>query len=214
MSKHPKPHIIGVAGGTCSGKTLFVRTLTHQIGRSRITSIEYDSYYRDITDIARNRRYNLNYDHPDPLDTDLLTYHLNCLPRGLSVEIPAYDFASHTRKKDTILVNPNQFIVVEGFLIYSVSDLRDIFDSRIYIHAPPDIRLARRLKRDVAERGRGRTVNSVLRQYLSTVRPTHNKFVRPTHAFAHLLISGAESHTSAINRVKTILQSWRPPSNE
>lgn len=205
MLPSPITHIIGVSGGSCSGKTHFVRSLTQELGPSKISSIQHDSYYRDLTGTSHKTRHNINYDHPSALDTELLTSHLNCLLRGQAVDVPIYDFATHTRTNLTVTVQPTRFIVVEGILIYNYPPLRNIFNLKIYIHAPGHIRLARRLKRDVNERGR--TYYSVLRQYLSTVRPGHNHFIRPTRVFADIQISGTQSYTKRIQNIKSLLSS-------
>ena len=196
-------HIIGVSGGSCSGKTHFVRSLIEEVGPSKISSIEHDSYYRDVSGTPHTQRRSINYDHPSALDTELLTSHLHSLLRGHTVNVPIYDYTTHSRKDLTVSVKPTPFIVVEGILIYHHPELRNIFNLRVYIHAPAYVRLGRRLKRDVNERGR--TYFSVLRQYLSTVHRAHNRFVRPTRDFADIQISGLHNYSSSIQHIKSIL---------
>ena len=173
------------------------------MGPSKISSIEHDSYYRDVSGTPHTQRRSINYDHPSALDTELLTSHLHSLLRGHTVNVPIYDYTTHSRKDLTVSVKPTPFIVVEGILIYHHPELRNIFNLRVYIHAPAYVRLGRRLKRDVNERGR--TYFSVLRQYLSTGGRAHNRFVRPTRDFADIQISGLHNYSSSIQHIKSIL---------
>ena len=205
MSPPLTTHIIGVSGGSCSGKTHFVHSLIKELGPNKISSIEHDSYYRDLAGTPHRQRRSINYDHPSALDTELLTSHLTSLLRGHTVNVPIYDFATHTRTDLTLTVNPAPVIVVDGILIYDHPELRNIFNLRVYIHAPAYVRLGRRLKRDVNERGR--SYYSVFRQYLSTVHRGHHKFVRPTRKFADIQISGLHDYSSAIQRIKSITTS-------
>ena len=147
-------HIIGVSGGSCSGKTHFVRSLIEEVGPSKISGIEHDSYYRGLAGTPHTQRRSINYDHPSALDTELLTSHLHSLLRGHTINVPIYDYTTHSRKDLTVTVKPTPFIVVEGILIYHHPELRKIFNLSVYIHAPAYVRLGRRLKRDVKERGR------------------------------------------------------------
>ena len=197
------PLIIGIAGGSCSGKTTLVHTLTHKIGLQHITTIQHDSYYRDQAHINLTDRRHTNYDHPDALESKLLIEHLVLLQNGMTAEIPVYDFATHTRAHTTTTAQPKDIILIEGILIYTAPALRAIIDLGIYVHTHADIRLARRINRDVAERGR--TVDSVLKQYLTTVRKGHIKFVEPTRVCAELVISGADSNDLQATRILTII---------
>lgn len=191
--------LVGVSGGSCSGKTTLVRTLISRIGEDNISSIEHDCYYRDLSHRSPAERASVNYDHPDALETTLLIDHLVSLRKGQSTKIPVYDFARHVRAKATTTVHPRDIIIVEGILIYSVPTLRELLDLKIYVHTDPDIRLARRLQRDVDERGR--TVDSVLQQYLATVRPGHIQFVEPKREFADIIISGANENAADIKHI-------------
>ncbi len=210
----PRAHslLVGVSGGSCSGKTTLVRTLIDRIGEHNIASIEHDCYYRDLSHRSPAERARVNYDHPDALETTLLIDHLVSLRKGKSTKIPVYDFARHVRAKATNTVHPRDIIIVEGILIYSVPTLREILDLTIYVHTDPDIRLARRLQRDVDERGR--TIDSVLQQYLTTVRPGHIQFVEPEREFADIIISGANENAADITNIVAKLRDLLPISKK
>jgi uridine kinase len=197
------PLLVGIAGGSCSGKTTLVHTLTEKLGAQHITTIKHDSYYRDQATLHPHERRNTNYDHPDALETTLLIEHLVALRNGADAQIPEYDFANHTRSHTTITAHPSAIIIIEGILIYSVPTLRTMFDLGIYVHTDADIRLARRISRDVAERGR--SVDSVLKQYLTTVRQGHTKFVEPSRVCAELVISGEYSTDLYATRIVTMI---------
>ena len=184
--------LVGISGGSCSGKTTLVQALMDRMGSRQITIIEHDRYYRDQAHVPLAERAKVNYDNPDALETTLLIEHLTSLRNGNTVKIPVYDFARHTRSQTTTKLFPTEIIVIEGILIHAVPALRKIIDLIIYVHTEADIRLARRINRDVAERGR--TVRSVLQQYFTTARPGHVKFVEPTRVFAELVISGTDDH--------------------
>ena len=156
------------------------------LGSEQITVIQHDSYYRDRSAVPPEKRARLNYDHPDALDTSLLVTHLHELRAGRPVEIPVYDFTDHTRLADTVRIEPRKVVIVEGMLILAEPALRDLMDIRVFVDADPDLRLIRRVERDVSERGR--SIQSVLEQYLETVRPMHLEFVEPSRRWAHLVI--------------------------
>ncbi len=182
-----KPIIIGVSGGSGSGKTTVVQRVVDDLGSEQITVIQHDSYYRDRSAVPPEERVRLNYDHPDALDTSLLVTHLHELRAGRAVEIPVYDFTDHTRLANTVRVEPRKVVIVEGMLILAEPALRDLMDIRVFVDADPDLRLIRRVERDVSERGRA--IQSVFEQYLETVRPMHLEFVEPSRRWAHLIIA-------------------------
>ncbi|MFO7547751.1 MAG: uridine kinase [Acidimicrobiia bacterium] len=178
------PLIIGIAGGSGSGKTTVAAALVASI--EGVAWIQHDAYYRDRRDLGYEERTVLNYDHPEALETDLLVRHLELLREGRTVERPVYDFSTHLRSPDVVRVEPAAVVVVEGILVLADRALRSMFDLRIFVDADPDLRLARRLERDIAERGR--SPESVIRQYLATVRPMHLEFVEPSKRYADLII--------------------------
>ena len=182
--------IIGVAGGTGSGKSTFTDRLKREFG-DRISVIYYDNYYRRRDDIPFEKRKNLNYDHPDAFETDLLVEHLAALKRGETVECPVYDFTVHNRSDKTVLIRPADVMIVEGILVLSEKRLRDMFDIKIYVEADADERILRRVIRDVKERGRD--VEGIARQYLSTVKPMHYMYVEPTKALADIVINSGKN---------------------
>jgi uridine kinase len=180
------PLLIGVAGGTGSGKTTVSRYIADNIGPEQVALLQHDSYYKDLNYLSPQARASLNYDHPDSLDNALLYRHLQELKAGRPVEVPCYDFKTDSRLRETIRVEPRPVIVVEGILIFADENLRRIINLKIFVDTDADIRFIRRLRRDVADRGR--TVESVIDQYLTTVRPMHLEFVEPTKRYADLII--------------------------
>ena len=182
------PIFLGVAGGSGSGKTTIVDTLKRELGDDRASIIEHDSYYRDRSDVPPEERGQINYDHPDALETSLLVNHLHELRAGRAVEVPRYDFARHTRKRETVTVHARSLVMVEGILLLADPSLRDLLDIRVFVDADADLRLLRRVERDLTERDR--TLDSVIKQYLDTVRPMHLEFVEPSKQWAHLIIPG------------------------
>ncbi len=180
------PLVIGIAGGTGSGKTTVVKSIIERVGSHRIACLSHDAYYRDLTHLSLEERQRVNFDHPDSLETDLLIQHIQQLKRWQPVHMPVYDFARHTRTEETILVEPRRIILVDGILIFYEPALRALFDVKIFVDTDPDIRFIRRLQRDIVERGR--TTESVIRQYLETVRPMHLEFVEPTKRYADVII--------------------------
>jgi uridine kinase len=180
------PVIIGVAGGTGSGKTTVVREMVRAVGEEQVAVIEHDSYYRDRSELPLEERALLNYDHPDALETDLLIYHLEELRAGRPVEVPSYDFSQHARTQVTRTVQPAQVVLVDGILIFVDKRLRELMDVKVFVDTDGDLRFIRRLERDLKERGR--TMDSVVEQYISTVKPMHEEFVEPSKRFADLMI--------------------------
>lgn len=193
------PLLIGVAGGSGSGKTTVSQAILDRVGRDRIAYLQHDAYYRDRSALPLAERARINYDHPDSLETDLLIEHLKALRAGMAVEMPQYDFAQHIRKAETRRIAPRAVILVEGILIFADRALRDLFDIKIFVDTDPDIRFLRRLQRDTTERGR--TVESVITQYLETVRPMHLEFVEPSKRYADVIIPEGGFNTIAIDMV-------------
>ena len=201
------PLILGVAGGSGSGKTTVARSILEAVGPDRITLIQQDSYYRDVDWRSEAELLAHNFDHPSAIDSDLMIAHLHALKAGHAVEVPIYDFVRHRRTARTRRVEPQPVVVLEGILIFVEPALRDLLDFKIYVDTDPDIRLIRRLGRDMSERGR--TVQDVLRQYLETVRPMHLEFVEPSKRWADVIIpEGGENRVAlemVIARVEKIL---------
>lgn len=181
-----EPVVIGVAGGTGSGKTTVAREILKRAGTHRIALIEHDAYYKDLSDLPLAQRAMRNFDHPDALDNELLLAHLRELKAGRPVEIPVYDFTTHTRTGESRHLEPSRIILLEGILIFADEALRRIMDVKIFVDTDADIRFIRRLERDIAERGR--TTESVIHQYLATVRPMHQEFVEPSKRYADVII--------------------------
>ena len=190
-----KPYIVGIAGGTGAGKTTLAHMLFDHLGDDRAVWIAHDAYYRDFSHVPAGRRGQINFDHPDALETDLLVQHLQALSRGETVSIPTYDFTTHVRTSETLEICPRPIIIVEGILLLVEQILRDALNLKIFVDAPPDIRLIRRMNRDVDERGR--TPESVTLQYLETVRPMHDTYVEPSREYADLIVCGDRDFTIA-----------------
>ena len=181
-----RPIIIGVAGGTGSGKTTVAETILKRVGEERIAYIPHDAYYPDLKHLPPNLRARVNFDHPDSLETDLLVKHLKMWRAGQAIEVPIYDFTTHMRTGQTRRVEPQRVALVEGILVFAEPDLREMFDVKLYVDADADIRFIRRLQRDITERER--TVQSVIEQYLITVRPMHLEFVELSKRYADVII--------------------------
>ena len=180
------PIVIGVAGGTGSGKTTVANVVLERLGAHRIAYVPHDAYYKDLRNLQRIQRDILNFDHPDSLDNELMLEHIRLLKSGLPAYLPVYDFTTHSRTEKTIRVDPQPVILVEGILIFAVPELRETFDVKLFVDTDADVRFIRRLQRDIAERGR--TTESVIRQYLTTVRPMHLEFVEPSKRYADVII--------------------------
>ena len=194
-----RPIVIGVAGGTGSGKTTVANQILQRVGAEHITYIPHDAYYRDLSHLPPRQRDQVNYDHPDALETGLLIEHLKELRAGRAVEIPVYDFTTHTRAQHTRRVEPAPVILVEGILVFAEPELRKLFDVRLYVDTDADVRFIRRLRRDMEERGR--SAESVCEQYLSTVRPMHLEFVEPSKRYANVIIPEGGFNEVAIEMV-------------
>jgi len=178
--------IIGICGGTGSGKTTVANRILESVSASEVVFIQQDSYYRNITDLPLDYRHIANFDHPDALDNDLLVNHVRRLKAGEAMELPLYDFKTHTRMNETRHVQPKPIVIVEGILIFSDPRLLEQMDIKVFVDTPDDVRFIRRLRRDLAERGR--TVESVIEQYIGTVRPMHMQFVEPSKRHADVII--------------------------
>jgi uridine kinase len=199
------PLVIGVAGGSGSGKTTVVRRIVESIGDDQVTVLEHDRYYRDRNDLRLEERAALNYDHPDSLETDLLVRHVQALRAGQRVAVPVYDFARHARQPATIPASPRKAIIVEGILIFADAPLRALMDVKVFVDADDDTRFIRRLQRDISDRGR--TVNSVIDQYLGTVKPMHLEFVEPSKRYADIIIPLGGHNAVAIDMLLTLIRS-------
>ncbi|MCS6817000.1 MAG: uridine kinase [Blastocatellia bacterium] len=178
--------IIGICGGTGSGKTTVAQKILEAVGADRVVYLQQDAYYKDLSHLPLEERHRLNFDHPDAIDTDLLLQHIEELRAGRAIEQPIYDFTTHTRRPETRRIEPRPIILVEGILVFENPRLRALMDLKIFVDTADDIRFIRRLLRDISERGR--TVESVIRQYLETVRPMHLEFVEPSKRYADIII--------------------------
>lgn len=195
--------IIGIAGGTGSGKTTVVNQILNQLPNDEVCVISQDSYYKATDDLSYDERTKINFDHPKSIDFDLLVDDLRNLRKGEIIEQPVYSFVTHNRTQDTIKTHPKKVIIVEGILIFNNPDLRDLCDIKIFVHADADERLIRRLKRDIQERGRD--IDEVLERYQNTLKPMHNQFIEPTKNFADMIIPNDRYNTVAIDIVKTVI---------
>jgi uridine kinase len=194
-----KPVIIGIAGGTGSGKTTVARAIYDRVGKDRIEWIAHDSYYRDFEGLSAEEKHQINFDHPDSLETELLARHLDVLCKGSSVEVPLYDFAAFARKTETQRVEPRKVIIVEGILVLAEPELRKRIDIKLFVDTPADLRFMRRLVRDI--KSRGRSMESVIEQYITTVRPMHEEFVEPSKRHADLIIPEGGENLVAIDAI-------------
>ena len=191
--------VIAVAGGTGSGKTTVANEILQRVGAEHIAYIPHDAYYRDLSHLPPHERDQVNFDHPDSLETELLVEHLKALRAGRTVEIPEYDFTTHTRTQRTRRVEPAPVVLVEGILVFVERELRQLFDVKLYVDTDADVRFIRRLRRDIEKRGR--SVESVCEQYLSTVRPMHMEFVEPSKRYANVIIPEGGFNEVAIEMV-------------
>lgn len=201
--------IIGIGGGTGSGKTSIARQLLTEYGPGEVVVLELDSYYRDLAHQPLEQRHHNNFDHPDSIDIDLLINNVSDLKRGETVSIPVYDFKTHTRVPESRTVTPHHVLVIEGILALHFRRLRELMDIRVYVETPDDVRFIRRLTRDTETRGR--TTRMVIDQYLSTVRPMHNQFVAPTKFFADIIIPEGGDNSVAIDLFRTKITSIIKP---
>jgi uridine kinase len=200
-----KSLLIGVAGGTGSGKTSMAKNIVGDLDPSQVVIIEQDSYYYDLANIPLDVRHHHNFDHPDAYDFALLKRHMRDLIDGKPIDVPIYDYATHTRSAESRVVSGHKIIVLEGIMVLYDNELRDLMDIRIYIETDPDIRFIRRLKRDIKQRGR--LVESVIKQYMETVRPMHEQFIAPTKQYADIIIPEGGHNLVAVDLMKTKIRS-------
>ncbi|MBU5590928.1 uridine kinase [Clostridium sp. MSJ-4] len=203
-----KPILIGIAGGTGSGKSTIAKEIYSRFNEECIAMVEQDSYYKDQSEIPFEERVKINYDHPKAFDTDLLIQHLKALLNGEAVEKPMYDFEEHNRKKETVTVESKDIIILEGILILEDPRIRELLNIKLYVDTDADVRIIRRILRDINERGR--SVDSVINQYLNVVRPMHLQFIEPTKRYADIIIPEGGHNKVAIDiivaNIKHILQ--------
>lgn len=211
-----QPLIIGIAGGTGSGKTTVTYKILERLDISKVAVIEHDAYYKDITSFNGRQPSEINFDHPDALESSLLIEHLHKLKNGETIHHPIYDFKTYTRLKDTIVIPPRNIIIIEGILIFAEKELRDLMDIKIYVDTDADERLLRRLRRDLIERGRN--IESIILQYNSTVKPMHLEFVEPSKRWADVIIPKGGENKVAIDmvaaKIKEMLRTIDFPSGE
>lgn len=193
------PLVIGIAGGSGSGKTTVAQAILQRVGADRIAFLQHDSYYKDLRGLPPAQRNEFNFDHPNSLETDLLIEHITALRQGKAVAVPIYDFSTDSRTARTFTLQPRSVIIVEGILIFTEPALRDVFDIKIFVDTDADLRFIRRLERDITERGR--TTESVIKQYLHTVRPMHLEFVEPSKRYADIIIPEGGHNTAALDMV-------------
>lgn len=195
--------IIGIAGGTGCGKTTVVEQIIAQLPPDEVCVISQDSYYKDTSHLRYDERVAINFDHPNSIDFVLLLEHLEALRKGMSFEQPVYSFVEHNRTGETITTHPKKVVIVEGILILTQAEIRDMFDIKVFVHADSDERLIRRLKRDIAERGRD--IDEVLSRYQTTLKPMHQQFIEPTKEFADIIIPTNKYNTVAVDLIRTII---------
>ena len=195
--------ILGIAGGTGSGKTTVVKQILNELPDEEVTVISQDSYYKKNDHLSYKERCNVNFDHPNAIDFDLLIEHVKELKKGNVIEQPIYSFVTHNRVEDTLITHPKKVVIIEGILILTKKELRALMDIKVFVHADSDERLIRRLKRDIQERGRD--INEVLERYQTTLKPMHEEFIEPTKTYADLIIPNDNYNTVAIDIVRTVI---------
>ncbi len=196
--------IIGIAGGTGSGKTTVVNKIMKDLNADDVVVISQDNYYRKNDHLSFEERTKINFDHPNSIDFDLLVKHLSQLKKGKTIEQPVYSFITHNRTKDTLITHPRDVIIVEGILVFTNPELLKMFDIKVYVYADPDERLIRRIRRDVSERGRD--VEEVLSRYQQTLKPMHEQFIRPTMQYADIIIPNDRHNNVAVDIVRTVIK--------
>jgi uridine kinase len=199
-----KPLVIGIAGGTGSGKSTVARKVAEALPDASVAFLEMDAYYRDFKHLTLEQLHGVNWDHPDAFDVDLLTEHVASLSRGEPVDMPVYEFATHARSDLTRRIEPADVVVIDGILLLADANVRALCDVKVFVDADPDIRLIRRIRRDT--RVRGRTLESVLEQYLTTVQPMHLQFVEPSKRYADVIVTRGGSNTVAIEMIVAKIQ--------
>ena len=205
MTNKPTPLVIGVAGGSGSGKTTVAEMVLKRVGRQRIAYLPHDAYYRELTNLPPNQRAEVKFDHPDSLESDMMRDQILALKSWQPIEMPVYDFTTHSRTAETIHVEPRRVILVEGILIFADQHLRPLFDVKIFVDTDSDIRFIRRLQRDITERAR--TTENVINQYMKTVRPMHLEFVEPSKRYADIIIPEGGLNKVAMDMVIARIES-------
>jgi len=195
--------VIGIAGGTGSGKTTVVNQIINELPEDEVCVISQDSYYKATDNLSYEERIKINFDHPRAIDFDLLETHISNLKSGKTIQQPIYSFVTHNRTKDSIKTHPRKVLIIEGILIFNSKKLLDLFDIKIFVHADADERLIRRLRRDIKERGRD--IDEVLDRYKDTLKPMHHQFIEPTKNFADIIIPNDRYNTVAIDIVRTVI---------
>lgn len=202
------PLVIGIAGGSGSGKTTVAQSILQRVGPERIAFLQHDQYYKDLSGLPPAQRATINFDHPNSLETSLLVQHIRQLKNNEPVEVPIYDFSTHSRTTKSFTVNPRRVVIIEGILIFVEAVLREMFDVKIFVDTDSDLRFIRRLQRDLTERGR--TTESVISQYMATVRPMHLEFVEPSKRYADVIIPEGGFNAAAldmvVSRIESLLQ--------
>ena len=196
--------IIGIAGGTGSGKTTVVTKIANNLPEENVTVLPQDSYYKNNSDLSFDERKKINYDHPNSIDFDLLLNHIQKLKDGKQIEQPIYSYITHSRSEDYIVVHPKQILIVEGILVFTNEVLRKLCDIKIFVHTDADDRLIRRIRRDIAERGRD--INEVLNRYEKTLKPMHNQFIEPTMKYADMIIPVGGENKVAIDILVSMIK--------
>jgi uridine kinase len=205
MLDRATPLVIGIAGGSGSGKTTLAQLIRERVGKEHIAYLPHDAYYKDLSNLPPNQRALINFDHPNSLETELLTFHIQELRAFRPIDLPIYDFKNHIRTDSFIHIEPKPVIMVEGILIFTEVALRNLFDVKVFVDTDSDLRFIRRLERDIIERGRN--TESVVKQYLSTVRPMHQEFVEPTKRYADVIVPEGGLNTVAMEMVVARLES-------
>ena len=208
MTELRRPLVIGVAGGTGSGKTTVVSEIQDAVSDDNVVVVHQDNYYRDYGHLPLEERARVNFDHPDAIEAELVEQHVRDLTAGRSVEVPIYDFETHTRSEDTSTLAPARVVIIDGILVLAEAGLRALMDIKIFVDTDPDLRLIRRIDRDVRERGR--TVESVVEQYQATVRPMHLQFVEPSKRHADLIVPEGGQNRVAVETIATAVRSALP----
>jgi len=200
-----KPIFIGISGGSGSGKTTIVNKIYSEVPEKSICIIEHDAYYKDQSELTYEQRCKTNYDHPFAFDTDLFVEHIKSLKNGETIEKPIYDYEIHNRKKEKIIVEPKEIIIVEGLLVFYEEKIRELLDIKIFVDTDADIRIMRRIMRDMEERGR--TLDSIMSQYINTVRPAHEQFIEPSKKYADIIVTEGGNNLVAIDLMVTKIKS-------
>ena len=205
MLERATPLVIGIAGGSGSGKTTLAQLIREHVGKEHIAYLPHDAYYKDLSNLPPNQRTLINFDHPNSLESELLTFHIQELKAFRPIDLPIYDFKNHVRTESFVHIEPKPVIMVEGILIFTEVILRNLFDVKVFVDTDSDLRFIRRLERDIIERGRN--TESVIKQYLATVRPMHQEFVEPTKRYADVIVPEGGLNTVAMEMVVARLES-------